>query len=220
MECTDPIPINTRGTLLNLNVLLHSDRSQNWKIPHAFQQQLSHEKTPTLCNAFPAFEGMKQLWEDHQLEHPETYDIIQEGLNKLEEYRDRADDVPAYVFAMRKLILSHSMIVGDFWSVFVVINPNIKLSWYETYRPEEVYEAKELVLREVNLDLHFHSESIIVDLLNSLQNIVKSTQHQQRKAYQQATLIKQDTLVNAVQPSISWGWTSSTGVVMRNDHWQ
>jgi len=70
------------------------------KVPHAFQQQLSSEKTPTLCNAFPAFEGMKRVWKEHQVEHPETSDIVQDGLDKLEDYRDRADHVPAYVLAM------------------------------------------------------------------------------------------------------------------------
>lgn len=43
---------------------------------------------------------MKQVWEQHQIDHPETYDIVQEGLDKLEDYRYRADDAPAYVLAM------------------------------------------------------------------------------------------------------------------------
>jgi len=74
----------------------------DFQVPHAFQQQLSSEKTPTLCNAFPAFEGMKQVWKEHQVEHPETCNIVQEGLDKLDDYRDRADHVPAYVLAMCK----------------------------------------------------------------------------------------------------------------------
>jgi len=71
-----------------------------FKIPHAFQQQLLHEKILTLCNAFPAFEGMKKVWEEHQHEHPEMFNIMQEGLDKLEDYRDCADNVPAYILAM------------------------------------------------------------------------------------------------------------------------
>jgi hypothetical protein len=43
---------------------------------------------------------MKKVWEEHQHEHPETFDIVQEGLDKLEDYRDRADNVPAYTLAM------------------------------------------------------------------------------------------------------------------------
>ena len=30
-------------------------------IPHAFQQHLSAEKTPTLCNTIPSFEAMVQV---------------------------------------------------------------------------------------------------------------------------------------------------------------
>ena len=72
----------------------------DFQVPQAFQQQLSSEKTPTLCNAFPAFKGMKRVWKEHQVEHLETSDVVQEGLNKLDDYRDRADHVPAYVLAM------------------------------------------------------------------------------------------------------------------------
>jgi len=43
---------------------------------------------------------MRRVWKNHQFDHPETYDIVQKGLDKLEEYRDYADDVPAYILAM------------------------------------------------------------------------------------------------------------------------
>ena len=33
-----------------------------YKVPHVFQQQLSHEKTPTLCVAIPSFEAMMSTW--------------------------------------------------------------------------------------------------------------------------------------------------------------
>ena len=72
----------------------------DFHVPHAFQQQLSSEKTSTLCNAFPAFEGMKQVWKEHQVEHLETSNVVQEGLDKPDDYRDHADHVPAYVLAM------------------------------------------------------------------------------------------------------------------------
>ncbi|KJA21357.1 hypothetical protein HYPSUDRAFT_116044, partial [Hypholoma sublateritium FD-334 SS-4] len=32
-------------------------------IPDAFQQKLSAEKTPTLCNAIPGFSAMIKMWE-------------------------------------------------------------------------------------------------------------------------------------------------------------
>ncbi|KAJ7161812.1 ribonuclease H-like domain-containing protein, partial [Mycena crocata] len=73
-------------------------------VPHAFQQKLSAEKTPTLGLAFPAFESMIAKWEQMQLDHPELADIIQKGLDKLGSYQERVESVPAYVLAMRKCL--------------------------------------------------------------------------------------------------------------------
>lgn len=70
------------------------------QVPHAFQQKLSAEKTPTLCNALPAFEAMINKWQQMQLDNPETADIIQKGLDKLGSYQDRLERVPAYILAM------------------------------------------------------------------------------------------------------------------------
>jgi hypothetical protein len=61
---------------------------------------LSHEKTPTLSNAIPAFEAMIQTWQVQQEKYPELYDVIQVGIDKLEAYHERAELVPAYVLAM------------------------------------------------------------------------------------------------------------------------
>jgi hypothetical protein len=58
------------------------------------------EQTPTLGNAIPAFEAMAHAWEFHQVKNPEMAAIVNEGLEKLEEYRARTDFVPAYVLAM------------------------------------------------------------------------------------------------------------------------
>ncbi|KAJ6590388.1 hypothetical protein B0H10DRAFT_1830745, partial [Mycena sp. CBHHK59/15] len=55
---------------------------------HAFQQKLSAEKTPTLGHALPAFEAMISAWQKQQCSHPETADIVQKGINKLESYWD------------------------------------------------------------------------------------------------------------------------------------
>jgi hypothetical protein len=40
------------------------------------------------------------MWMKQQDDDPQTSSIIQAGLNKLEEYRNRADLTPAYVIAM------------------------------------------------------------------------------------------------------------------------
>ena len=71
-----------------------------WKIPHAFQQWLSAEKTHTLCNVLPSFEGLKSKWEEYQEDHPETAHIVQPGLDKLTDYCTHAGLVPAYMLAM------------------------------------------------------------------------------------------------------------------------
>jgi hypothetical protein len=43
---------------------------------------------------------MKRVWNEQKAEMPEATLIIDAGLSKLEEYRSRADLVPAYVVAM------------------------------------------------------------------------------------------------------------------------
>jgi hypothetical protein len=55
---------------------------------------------PTLGHAIPAYEAMIDLWEEYQLDDPNTEAIIQEGLNKLQAYNERVDLVPAYILAM------------------------------------------------------------------------------------------------------------------------
>ncbi|KAF8148231.1 hypothetical protein B0H34DRAFT_668958, partial [Crassisporium funariophilum] len=71
-------------------------------IPHAFQQVLSFEKTPTLGDTIPAFQAMITAWKKLQNEQPEVTDIIQAGLDKLEGYQDKLDLVPANILATRK----------------------------------------------------------------------------------------------------------------------
>ncbi|KAJ7495254.1 ribonuclease H-like domain-containing protein, partial [Mycena latifolia] len=78
-------------------------------VPHAFQQKLSAKKTPTLGHALPAFEAMISAWQKQQLSHPETADIVQKGIDKLESYRDRVKEVPVYILSMREFILDFYM---------------------------------------------------------------------------------------------------------------
>ncbi|KAJ7017491.1 hypothetical protein C8F04DRAFT_979212, partial [Mycena alexandri] len=79
---------------------------------HAFQQRLSAEKTPTLGDALPAFEAMIAAWERDQVKFPETAHIVQQGIDKLESYRERVEDVPAYILSMREFIHSYSRCIG------------------------------------------------------------------------------------------------------------
>ncbi|KAK0217551.1 ribonuclease H-like domain-containing protein [Armillaria nabsnona] len=56
------------------------------EIPHAFQQQLSAEKRPTLCDAIPSFAAMTSLWEEMKVRHPVLVPAIKAGLEKLSDY--------------------------------------------------------------------------------------------------------------------------------------
>lgn len=64
-----------------------------------FQQALSYEKTPTLCYAVIAFEGFIASLKNLQLEEPQAQFIIEAGLDKLEDYYQRALEIPAYLLS-------------------------------------------------------------------------------------------------------------------------
>ena len=73
-------------------------------MPEAFQQKLSAEKTPTLCNALLAFDTMVSVWKELQQSMGKPYiDIIQAGINKLDPYHNQAEVVPAYMISMCEL---------------------------------------------------------------------------------------------------------------------
>ena len=75
-------------------------------MPHAFQQRLSFEKTPTLSYTLPSFHAVIRRWKQLQRERPETVSIIQPGLDKLDDYVNRILDIPAYTLAMSMFIVS------------------------------------------------------------------------------------------------------------------
>lgn len=50
----------------------------------------------------PTFHAVIRRWKHLQRDRPETADIIQPGLDKLDDYIDRILDVPAYTLAMSK----------------------------------------------------------------------------------------------------------------------
>ncbi|KAH6906874.1 ribonuclease H-like domain-containing protein [Coprinopsis sp. MPI-PUGE-AT-0042] len=70
------------------------------KVPHAFQQVLSSEKTPTLHHALPCFQAMVAKWKAMANEKPLFADIINAGIEKLEEYMEVIAEVPAYTLAI------------------------------------------------------------------------------------------------------------------------
>lgn len=91
-----------RSVLIPFAAGFESSRAR--QVPHAFQQRLSAEKTPTLGDALPAFEALIHVWEQQQADYPETADIIQQGLDKLGSYEERLEKVPAYALAMSEII--------------------------------------------------------------------------------------------------------------------
>ena len=66
---------------------------QNYQVPHAFQEILSAENTPTICSSILAFESFIDVWHRLLEERPEWWEMIQPGLDKLEEYEERLTDV-------------------------------------------------------------------------------------------------------------------------------
>lgn len=122
------------------------------QIPHAFQQKLSAEKTPTLGNALPCFEAMARSWEALKSKQSKYASIISEGLDKLETYRLYTEEVPAYTLAMSTCSLySHSpaMLIYLFICLFQVINPALKLDWYEEHYPKKMARAKAIFINAV-----------------------------------------------------------------------
>ena len=77
----------------------------NCQVPHAFQDILGAETTPTLCYSIPAFTAFIQRWNDLMADNPDWETIIQPGLDKLANYQEQLPNTPAYVVAMGKIVL-------------------------------------------------------------------------------------------------------------------
>lgn len=72
--------------------------------------------------------------------------VIQKGIDKLEEYYARTDDVPAYVIAMCEYFNCSRLLGSD---TFQVLNPYIKLSYYTNNAPEKVASVQALLKQTV-----------------------------------------------------------------------
>lgn len=71
-----------------------------YQIPHAFQDILGAEATPTLCYTVFAFSSFIKRWEELATARYGWDKIIQPGLDKLDDYSSDLDNVPAYKLAM------------------------------------------------------------------------------------------------------------------------
>ena len=74
------------------------------QVPHAFQDILGAEVTPTICYSVPAYSAFINKWTLLKEDNPQWAKIIQPGLDKLEDYQECLAETPAYVVAMGKLI--------------------------------------------------------------------------------------------------------------------
>lgn len=95
-------------------------------MPHAFQQKLSSEKTPTLCEALPSFLQMFAKWKELQEAMPNYAPFINAGLLKLQDYFSRAMQVPAYQLAICKSSLFLDYRVTNDCSFLVSASPREK----------------------------------------------------------------------------------------------
>ncbi|CCO37840.1 hypothetical protein BN14_12000 [Rhizoctonia solani AG-1 IB] len=81
-------------------------------ILHSAQELLSAEKTPTLSLALPVYEALIKALDSAIVEFPELQFAILCAIRKLEDYVDRARDLPVYALAM-------------------AVNPSIKFKWFD-----------------------------------------------------------------------------------------
>jgi hypothetical protein len=69
-------------------------------VPHAAQELLSAEKTPTLSVALPAYELLLNSWLHLQTELPMLKHYIGVGIDKIQEYVDKGRKSRIYALAM------------------------------------------------------------------------------------------------------------------------
>lgn len=67
---------------------------------------LSAEKCPTICGTLLAYEGLLGALNKCQREQDiELFDILEDGIAKIEEYKQETSKVPAYTLAICKYLL-------------------------------------------------------------------------------------------------------------------
>ena len=70
---------------------------------------MSGEKTPTLGISLLAFEVMAAKWKEHHDANPKFADVIDAGLDKLDEYYNHAQEVLANTITMGKTGMNLSL---------------------------------------------------------------------------------------------------------------
>jgi hypothetical protein len=75
---------------------------------------------------------MAQVWKTYQGEHPETCNIVQAGLDKLDDYYDRTANTPAYAVSMSTFLWHFNTKSPNIY-IYIVLNPAVKLEWLATH---------------------------------------------------------------------------------------
>ena len=119
------------------------------KIPHAFQDILGSDKTPTLPLTVIAFYTLIQRWKELIDDKIDWHHIIQPGLDKLLHYEIELMKTPAYVLAMGKYISKISSTSAKI-PYIPAINPRDKLSHYSATSETKFKWAKEMFLKAVS----------------------------------------------------------------------
>ncbi|KAJ7464855.1 hypothetical protein B0H11DRAFT_2159707 [Mycena galericulata] len=100
-------------------------------VPHAAQELLSAEKTPTLSAALPAFEMLLESWLNLQQELPMLAHYIGVGIVKIQEYAAKGRKTRAYALAM-------------------ILNPTMKMDWITNHWPaDDAAQAEEWMIEAV-----------------------------------------------------------------------
>ncbi|KAK7021920.1 hypothetical protein VNI00_017149 [Paramarasmius palmivorus] len=96
------------------------------KVPCVFQHFLSLEDTPSLAYAIPAFSAVINKWRALQKKYPHISDMIKPGIEKLEAYVDKIDDIPVYLLSM-------------------IINHIVKMHWINKHVPHRRQEILDIL---------------------------------------------------------------------------
>jgi hypothetical protein len=73
------------------------------QIPHAAQEVLSSESTPTTPHAIPIYETLIKTWENLKNLLPQLAGYIDVGIRKLQEYLSLSRMTQIYAFSLGKL---------------------------------------------------------------------------------------------------------------------
>ncbi|KAG5633596.1 hypothetical protein H0H81_006628, partial [Sphagnurus paluster] len=122
------------------------------EIPHAVQELVSAEQTPTLTVALPAYEqllAMFKLFKNNPLD-ANIIEAIDASIEKLETCLEKTRNTCVYAIA-----LSNYSITFDYFmsskNVTLVLNSTIKLEWLErNWSTEEVEKAKNWLYARVS----------------------------------------------------------------------